>query len=63
MFRTITFVAAATMYAAAVSVAEAGVRAVPINLGTVATPFGSEGLLALAAAGVIGGVWLARRKR
>jgi hypothetical protein len=53
----------AAFLALSVAPALAGTQSLVIALGTVSTPFGNEGLLALAAGGVIGGVWLARRKR
>ena len=52
--------------AASISKAFAGVLPMPISLGdplSTVMPFADSGILGLAAAGVIGGIWLARRKR
>lgn len=47
---------------AALLTASASTALASVALGA-ALPIGGAGLLAIAAAGVVGGVWLARRKR
>ncbi len=59
-------IAAASVLAASASAASAQVVPLPISLGdplNSGTPFADSAVLALIAVGVIGGIWLVRRKQ